>query len=451
MNYAIFKFFSYLFLLFVNLTISYLFASDAYGLQNQTFLRYLWQIPIYLLGYFLYKLITSRMVNSQEFVSTQKANLLSLVVIILVAFIGKISHEYSRRIVLLFFVLNIFIPMFIYFIKRYFMCSGLLREPVFAICDENGYKNIKRWFVKDNALGFDVARLIRIDQINETSIIKETDDAIGSKKYYAAVIAVGADKSSRIFYLIDRIQPHIGRMIIVPALSKIPIVNVKITASINNKGLAFFVQNNLLNPMHRFAKTVFDKTTAAVLIVIFSPVLFIIYVAVFVDTKGHPIFKHERIGQNGSILKIYKFRTMKPDADSKLRQLLKNSKEAHEEWKNSFKLKNDPRVTAIGAFLRKSSLDELPQLINVIKGNMSLVGPRPIVKEEVAKYGVYFDYFKAVKPGITGLWQVSGRNDINYDERVRIDVWYVRNWSLELDIIILLKTAASVLTGKDSY
>lgn len=331
------------------------------------------------------------------------------------------------------------------------MRSKLLREPVFAICDENGYKNIKRWFVKDNALGFDVARLIRIDQINETSIIKETDDAIGSKKYYAAVIAVGANKSSRIFYLIDRIQPHIGRMIIVPALSKIPIVNVKITASINNKGLAFFVQNNLLNPMHRFAKTVFDKTTASVLIVIFFPVLFIIYIVVFVDTKGHPIFKHERIGRNGSILKMYKFRTMKLDADSKLKELLENNKEMREEWESSFKLKVDPRITRVGVFLRKTSLDELPQLINVIKGEMSLVGPRPIIKEEIKKYGVFFDYFKAVKPGITGLWQVSGRNNISYDERVRIDVWYVRNWSLEIDAVILLKTVALVLTGKGGY
>jgi len=451
MSYAIFKFFSYLFLLFINLILSYLFVLYVYGLQNQTFSRYLWQISIYLIGYLLHKLMTRRMVSSQEFISTQKANLFSLTVIVLLLFIGKTSSEYSRKVVFLFFILNLFIPISIYFIKRYFLQNKCLRKPVFAICDKDGYENIKRWFVKDNALGFDVVKLIRIDKTNGKSIIKSVNDTINAKRYYAVIIALSANNSNRIFYLIDRIQPHIEHIIIVPALSEIPIINIKIATSINNKGLAFFVQNNLLNPMHRFAKTVFDKIASVVLIAIFFPVLFITYVAVLIDTKGHPIFKHERIGQNGSSFKLYKFRTMSIDADSKLAQLLENDIKAHEEWKKNFKLKNDPRVTKIGAFLRKSSLDELPQLINVIKGDMSLVGPRPIVKEEVVKYGIYFDYFKAVKPGITGLWQVSGRNDINYDERVRIDVWYVRNWSLEIDIVILLKTVASVLTGKGSY
>ncbi|HIP58949.1 MAG TPA: undecaprenyl-phosphate galactose phosphotransferase WbaP, partial [Campylobacterales bacterium] len=121
------------------------------------------------------------------------------------------------------------------------------------------------------------------------------------------------------------------------------------------------------------------------------------------------------------------------------------------EWEREFKLKDDPRITKIGQFLRRTSLDELPQLYNVFQGKMSLVGPRPIIEDEIAKYGEYFDYFTAVKPGITGLWQVSGRNDISYEERVRLDVWYVRNWSMELDIMILVKTAAIVLARKGSY
>ena len=120
-------------------------------------------------------------------------------------------------------------------------------------------------------------------------------------------------------------------------------------------------------------------------------------------------------------------------------------------WEKDFKLKNDPRITKIGRFLRKTSLDELPQLINVLRGEMSLVGPRPITQDEIVKYGDYFEYFTAVKPGISGLWQVSGRNDIDYDERVQLDVWYVRNWSIELDIQILIKTVLVVLGRKGSY
>ena len=125
--------------------------------------------------------------------------------------------------------------------------------------------------------------------------------------------------------------------------------------------------------------------------------------------------------------------------------------DAKEEWEADFKLKNDPRVTKVGKFLRKTSLDELPQILNVLQGKMSLVGPRPIITDEIAKYGEYFEYFKAVKPGITGLWQVSGRNDIDYDERVQLDVWYTRNWSIGLDLIILIKTFVTVLSRKGSY
>ena len=139
------------------------------------------------------------------------------------------------------------------------------------------------------------------------------------------------------------------------------------------------------------------------------------------------------------------------DAQQRLFTLLATSKESKKEWQKDFKLKNDPRITKIGHFLRKTSLDELPQLINVLRGEMSLVGPRPIVYEEVKKYGEYFEYFTTVKPGITGLWQVSGRNDIEYDERVQLDVWYVRNWCIELDIQILMKTFLVVLGRKGSY
>ena len=122
-----------------------------------------------------------------------------------------------------------------------------------------------------------------------------------------------------------------------------------------------------------------------------------------------------------------------------------------QEWEDSYKLKDDPRITRLGRWLRKTSLDELPQFLNVLKGEMSLVGPRPIVRDEVAKYGQYIDDFYLVKPGITGLWQVSGRNDIAYEDRVRMDSWYVRNWSVWLDLVILLKTVRYVLAGRGAY
>jgi undecaprenyl-phosphate galactose phosphotransferase len=185
--------------------------------------------------------------------------------------------------------------------------------------------------------------------------------------------------------------------------------------------------------------------------VIFLPVLLILYVIVYISSNGNPLYKQRRIGKDGNDFNIYKFRTMKVDAAEILEEILENDPIAKAEWEKEFKLKDDPRITKVGKFLRRTSLDELPQLYNVFQGKMSLVGPRPIIKDEIEKYGEYFSYFTAVKPGITGLWQVSGRNDISYEERVRLDVWYVRNWSMELDIMILVKTAAIVVMRKGSY
>jgi undecaprenyl-phosphate galactose phosphotransferase len=146
-----------------------------------------------------------------------------------------------------------------------------------------------------------------------------------------------------------------------------------------------------------------------------------------------------------------KFRTMVPDADGVLRRLLEDDPRARAEWESDFKLKDDPRITPIGAFLRRTSLDELPQLWNVLKGEMSLVGPRPIIEEELERYGDQVGYYLETRPGITGLWQISGRNDTGYEDRVALDSWYVRNWSLWYDLVILVKTINVVLQHKGAY
>ncbi len=445
MSYFLFKLIFYFIFLLFNLYVSFNLHDLFFHLRGANFFGYIWIIPIYILMYFFNRLLTFRTVNSQEFVLTVRANLLSLLTIVLLLFIEKKGISYSRVIILIHFILNNFIPVYMYFTKKFFMKFPLLREPVLVICDDDGLKNIRQWFVKDNAFGFDVRRIVKIDKS------KDLPDKINVKDYYAMIIAASTMKATRIFYLIDKLQPIVKRIIILPSLSRVPIVNVQTVSSVNNKGLALFVHNNLLNPVHRFTKSVLDIALSLIFIVILMPVFLIIYIAAFIDTKGHPIFVHERIGYKGRTFRMYKFRTMKLNADEILKKALEKDENLRKEWYESFKLKNDPRVTKLGKFLRKTSLDELPQFFNIIKGEMSLVGPRPIVKEEIKKYGEYFEYYKSVKPGITGLWQVSGRNDVSYDERVRMDVWYVRNWSVGLDIVILLKTIYSVISLKGSY
>lgn len=177
----------------------------------------------------------------------------------------------------------------------------------------------------------------------------------------------------------------------------------------------------------------------------------VIVAAIKLDSPGQAFYGHRRIGSGGREFVAWKFRSMRPDADQVLAEYLEQHPELRAEWERDHKLRNDPRVTRIGRFLRQSSLDELPQLWNVLKGEMSLVGPRPIVAAEIARYGSAFALYTKVKPGITGLWQVSGRNDTTYSERVAFDAYYARNWSIWLDLYLLVRTIKVVLTGKGAY
>jgi Undecaprenyl-phosphate galactose phosphotransferase WbaP len=185
--------------------------------------------------------------------------------------------------------------------------------------------------------------------------------------------------------------------------------------------------------------------------IVILPFMLLIALAVRISSPGKALYTQMRVGQNGRHFKTYKFRTMMKDADDRLKKLLESDEDARLEWDVSQKLKNDPRVTKFGAFLRKTSLDEFPQLINVIKGDMSLVGPRPIVDDEIKKYGDDFQRIFSVKPGITGLWQVSGRSDTNYKDRVSFDTYYLQNWSIWLDLWILYRTIWVVMGHKGAY
>ncbi len=196
----------------------------------------------------------------------------------------------------------------------------------------------------------------------------------------------------------------------------------------------------------RLLKRALDLVGSSVLIGLLSPVFLVVAVLVWIS-DGLPLF-HPRlvVGGDGEF-HAYKFRTMLPNADA----ILAADPKLREAFTRDFKLKSDPRITRLGARLRKYSLDELPQLANVLKGQMSLVGPRMITAEELSKYGPYQDLLLSVKPGLTGYWQIQGRQDVSYQERVRMDVHYIANWSLRLDLSILLKTPWRVLRGEGAY
>jgi undecaprenyl-phosphate galactose phosphotransferase len=200
----------------------------------------------------------------------------------------------------------------------------------------------------------------------------------------------------------------------------------------------------------RLAKSILDYAGSIALLVLLSPVMATI--ALLLLRTGRPVlYAHERVGLNGQVFRCFKFRTMVPNASEKLSELLERDPELKASWQRRRKLKSDPRITPLGGFLRRTSLDELPQLFNVLRGEMSLVGPRPVMIDELAHYGHDVVYYIQVKPGISGLWQVSGRNDIDYANRVFLDVWYVQHWSPVFDCAILLRTPRAVLRRSGAY
>ncbi len=215
--------------------------------------------------------------------------------------------------------------------------------------------------------------------------------------------------------------------------------------------LGLEVCNSFLLKETQVAKRIIDLVLTTAVGILVLPAVALIALAAKLESKGPIFYSQRRVGMGGKLFYAWKFRTMVENADAVFEHHLNSDPALRFEWELNHKLKNDPRVTRVGKFLRKTSLDELPQIWNVLKGEMSLVGPRPIVQAEVAKYGAGYELYIKVKSGVTGLWQVSGRNDTSYDDRVKLDCLYVRNWSVWLDLCILFRTIGTVLLRKGAY
>ncbi|HEY3740746.1 MAG TPA: undecaprenyl-phosphate galactose phosphotransferase WbaP [Bryobacteraceae bacterium] len=270
----------------------------------------------------------------------------------------------------------------------------------------------------------------------------------GQRPAYA-VFAMPDIPQHRLMSIIEQYGANFSHVLVIPELHGFSSLGVDSKSVGGMIGLE--LRQQVLLSDYGVVKRCLDLTLTTILGVLVSPLLLLIALSIKLYSKGPVFYAQERIGQNGVPFKVWKFRTMVADADQMLEGHLAGHPELREEWERDHKLKHDPRVTPVGRFLRRRSLDELPQLWNVFKGEMSLVGPRPITDQEIDKFGDAFDLYKRVKGGITGLWQVSGRNDVTYDEKVYWDVFYVRNWSVWLDLCILVRTIAVVLFSKGAY
>ena len=245
-------------------------------------------------------------------------------------------------------------------------------------------------------------------------------------------------------------QKH--EVIFIPIMDDYDLTHSHIYELSNTRTNLIIYRNRLKSWYRRIIQQSFNYFLAILLLPILLPIIAILAILIKKESKGSIFFVHTRIGKNGKKIPTLKFRSMYSDAQERLATLLKEDEAIKKEWEKSFKLKGDPRITKLGAFLRKTSLDELPQIFNVLMGHMNFVGPRPVTQEELDKhYKDNTSYYFMVKPGITGLWQVSGRSDTDYDFRIKTDKWYVLNWSLWLDIVILIKTIKVVLKHDGAY
>ena len=323
--------------------------------------------------------------------------------------------------------------------------SGKMASKIYKDLNLNRHIGLRPILFFDN----DIKESTHIDNIPIVNNMMSANEYIEKYKARFGILAVPSMSIQEQQKIIDFYADRFIQFIIIPDFFSIPSLWVD---SIDFFGqLGFQIRHKLIIRRYIVLKRIFDFIVSFIGGICIFPLLAIIMIFIKLSSKGPIIYSQKRIGQNGQKFNAYKFRSMIQNADKVLKHFLKNNELQRLEWERTQKLKNDPRITWIGNILRKTSLDELPQLINVIKGEMSLVGPRPIVDDEIQKYDSNYNLYKRVKPGMTGLWQVSGRNNTTYKERIEFDCYYVRNWSLSLDLYILFRTVKVVLFREGAY
>jgi len=395
-----------------------------------------------------------------------KAVTFAIIGILALVSLGKMTDQVSRLTILLiwFYGLLVF-PLFRLAGKHALYRAGLWKENIIIIgAGQAGIETAKgiqsQTYLGYNLIGFlddadeKIGTSIEIKGnfykvFGRTKNFKKFINKLGVSTIIIAIPSLPADQLAK---LTNHIQKFVRNILLIPDVKGVALANTELQPLFVQQLFLLKINNNLKSTPNRLIKRTFDMTVSILFLPVLIPVIGILGLLIKLDSPGPIFYRHARIGRHGCPFSIFKFRSMHCDAEKRLGILLDSGRGSKEEWETFYKLKNDPRITRMGKFLRMTSLDELPQLFNVLRGEMSLVGPRPVLLEEIAKYyKEHADYYHLVRPGITGLWQVSGRNDIDYAVRVRLDSWYVLNWSLWLDIVMLFKTIRVVLKRDGAY
>jgi Undecaprenyl-phosphate galactose phosphotransferase WbaP len=329
--------------------------------------------------------------------------------------------------------------------------------PVFVVGDRECVRNVILRLQKHPQLGFKPVAVFSHSPLSGTRIcgvpaIGDPDliDLLAREHGIGRVIvAVPGSLEKDLMELMESKAASVSHILFVTNLSSPSSLETR-TADMAGM-LTIEMPRTLLLPGSRAVKRAIDLALTLTAGLFVAPFMGLICLLIKLDSPGPVFYGHLRIGRGSQMFKVWKFRSMVVNGDEILKQHFRDNPEAADEWQRTQKLKNDPRITRMGRFLRRTSLDELPQLWNVLRGEMSLIGPRPIVKGEMVKYGSLFSHYLQVAPGLTGLWQVSGRNNTTYEERVELDSYYVRNWSPWLDLYLLARTFVAVISKQGAY
>jgi undecaprenyl-phosphate galactose phosphotransferase len=422
-----------------------------------------WWIPVIFIFFIFYEGLYDRNLPFwDETRAVVKSLSLASITILAILTLGKMGEIVSRLVMLGLWISSLFVfPVFRLWGKRYLYTVGIWRERILIIGAGNAGKLVMEGLEREKHMGYDIIGFL------DDSPQKLGKDLYGKKVLgdvagfprliselgiRTVVIAIPSLPPEKLSVLTAEVQNYTVNTMVIPDMKGIALLNTDLSHLFIEELFLMNIKNNLKSLTNRFIKRFFDIAVSIVFMPVLLPLIGIIGIIIRLDSPGFAIYAHDRIGKLGKPFRCYKFRTMHRDAEEQLKEILNQDESIRNEWLKNWKLKDDPRLTQVGRFLRKTSLDELPQIFNVMKGEMSLVGPRPVTGEEIERhYKEAAELCCSVLPGITGLWQISGRTNTGYEHRVRLDSWYIMNWSLWLDIAILFKTMKVVINAEGAY
>lgn len=429
------------------------------------FLRF-WWLPGIFISFIAYeRLYFKKLPFWDETKEIFKAISASTIAVLAIITLGKMTDNISRVTIIFLWCAGLFFfPLFRLIGKKVLHAVGLWKDNVIIIGAGAAGIETAKGINADIHLGYHVIGFLDDNEAmdKELKIDGAAYRVFGKIRHFrkfvklfnidTVIIAIPSLSVEKLSELTNEIQKHTKSVLLVPDVKGVALTNTELYHLFMEQLFLLKINNNLKSTFNRFVKRTFDLFLSIVLLPFLLPVITLIGLLIKLDSRGPVFHIEDRFGKNKSIFKCIKFRTMFLNNDKLLKAYFVSRPDAAAEWQKYKKLKgHDPRVTRVGTFLRKTSFDELPQIFNVLKGAMSLVGARPYLPREEHDMKNHMDTVLLTPPGITGLWQVSGRNKLTFDARLRLDAWYVLNWSLWLDIVILFKTVRVVLKKEGAY